>query len=246
MQEELNEAIKALRELNDYGYKLLKRTEGKPYEFSKRRHVYLMGLFTSAIAQVQGYICLVENKQYRVSHNQARTLYEIWVNTNFLYCSRSNVYAWHMILMSDKRKTERAGMLRDDGHITQAEYEETENTYIKRKALMAKKYPTWPDSIPGVINASSGPPDRKDLLNLRQRCQIIDYYNTRYKRGSRTAMTMEKHYANLYPFFSSGTHADPIELSSIFTETDTAIYANIDGSNDVEGALRMTQAIYAF
>ena len=245
-QGKIDEAIKALRELNDHGYSILKKTEGRPFKLSRRRHVYLLGLYASAIAQVQGYICLVENKQYRVSHNQARTLYEIWVNTNFLYCSRSNIYAWHMILMSDKQKLERAAKLLADGHIEQGKYDEHEKTYLRRKTLMAKKYPTWPDAIPDVTNGSAVPADAKQLFNLRQRCKTIDFYNAKYKRGSRKSMTMDKHYANLYPFLSSGTHADPIELSSIFTETDTAIYANLDGSNDADGALRMTIAVYVF
>jgi hypothetical protein len=247
VETELQEAVTALHELNNYGYSLLKQMEGRPYEYSRRKHAFLLGLYAAAIAQVQGYILLIENKQYRVSSNQMRTLYEIWVNTRFLYCSRSNIYAWHLILMSDKRTMNRAGLLLGDGHISQDDYNKHVNTYNRRKALMRKKYPAWPDLIPDVIGKkSASPAERKKELNLRERCKIIDYYYAKYKRKEGKGMPMDKHYANLYPYFSSGAHADPVELSSIFKETDTHIHATIDGSDDMEGALMKSHAVYAF
>lgn len=246
-QTRLNEAVGELRQLNEYAFSLLKASEQKVNIYSLGREAYLLGLFLSAIAQVQGIICLAENRQFRVSASQVRTLYEIWVNVRFIYCARTHLYARFMVAVSERDRLKTLALLRDSGDITEDEYKDHENRLDRLLKWLEKVYPRWPESIPDVVSPTGTPPAKRTKgLDLLARCRAIDYYNMKHHRGSKKSISMVDHYKRLYPHFSRGTHADPIELSSIFKDKGEAMLIDIDGSSDPDNMWRLLDATYAW
>lgn len=235
----------ALRELNDYAYSILKETEGKLQTNTYGREAYLLGLYISAIAQVQGILCLADNKQYRVSKNLVRSLYEIWINVRFIYCARTFVYARAMVHISEQERLKKLESLKNDGHVTQADYDKHNKRIRSIEKFLARVHPRWPDTIPNVIQ--SGTPVTRKKINLKQCCQIIDFYNTKYHRVNKKAVPMVKHYDGLYPYLSGGAHADPVALGQAFTEKGGQImHIDIDGSGNPDEMARHCSVAFAF
>ncbi len=247
-ERELVEAIHALKELHGYGFVLLKEMEQAKIDvYSLGRDGYLLTLFISAIAQVQGITSLADSKQFRVSYTLARTLFEIWINVRLIYCCRSLVYAKYMIMTSERKRIEMLAVLHSDGHVSDEDFAKHKNRLLDIESTVALDYPKWPDAIPEVINpAKTTPVTRTKGFSLKQRCEIIDFYNQKYHRIGKKTMTMVRLYDRLYPFFSGGSHADPIELASVIKESPERIDVSIDGSTDVEGMVRSCRAVFAY
>jgi len=241
----LNEELKGLRELNDYAYSLLKDSEKKVDMYSLGVEGYLLGLYLSAIAQVQGIICLAENRQIRVSNNLFRTLYEVWVNVRFAYCHRSHVFIKFIIATSERERVRRANVMHEDGNITDEKFQEHKDKLDKVLKSIIRQYPVWQDNVPDALNTSKSTPATLKSLTLKQRCVIIDFYNTKFHRTRKKALTMVKHYDRLYPHMSGGTHADALELSSVFNENPERVDIDLDGSTDIDGMKRICSAVFA-
>jgi len=242
---DVQQKLEELRALTDYAYRLLKDSEGKR-QYIYGREAYLAGLFASALAQTQGVICLADNKQYRVSKTLMRTLYEIWVNAKFIYCTRSFVYARVAVLISERNRLEKMEGFKSEGLVSQADYDKHKDHVKAMERFVARKYPAWPDTIPDVI--TSGTPVTRRKFQLKQYCQIIDFYNHKYNRGRKKSITMLKHYETLYPHFSGDAHADPAALSHAFAEAPGTqeIHVDIDGSSDPDEMARLCDAAFAF
>jgi hypothetical protein len=244
-QTALDDEIKSLRELNDYAYSLLKDSEKKVDLNSLGVEAYLLGLFLSAIAQVQGLICLAENRQVRVSNTLFRTLYEIWVNVRFAYCHRSHVFIKFMVAASEKERVRRAGILHEDGNMSDEKYAELQLKLGKILKSIARQYPGWLDDIPGAINTHKSTPTTLKALTLKQRCIIFDFYSKKFHRARKKSLTMVQHYDRMYPHMSGGTHADLLELSSVFNESPERVDIDLDGSSDLDGMKRLCGAAFA-
>jgi hypothetical protein len=237
--------LEDLRKLNDYSFALLKETEGKLQTKIYGRNAYLHGLIVLAIAQVQGIVCLVDNKQYRVSVNLVRSLYEIWVTARFIYCSKSFVYARVLVHISEQERLKKLETLSADGHVSQEDLDSHQKRIRDIEKFMKRTYPKWPDVIPDVIR--SGTPVMRKRVNLKQSCQIIDFYDAKYHRTSEKSVTMVMHYERMYGYLSGVPHADPVALGNAFTNrAGEVVHIDIDGSSDSDETARLIAVAFAF
>lgn len=226
-----------LRTLSIYAQELLENIDGKPLSKIRGRETYLLALFVSSIAQVQGILVLLDGKQYRVSLNLARTLYEIWVYVRFIYCTRSWVYVRFLILVAEREKKKKLQFLESEGHVQSEEVEKQTKRVESFIKYMERTYPEWPHLIPNVITGGT-PATRKDL-NLLQCSQIIDFYNVKFSRVGKNYFPIANYHQTVYPYLSGGAHADPIFLGRHFKKSDQGTHINIDSSMDEDEAARL-------
>lgn len=246
-QESLDDMLKQLREINDYAYSVLKESEKKLDINSIGTEAYLLGLYLSLVAHIQSLICLADSKQFRIGSHLLRPIYEMWVNSRFVYCTRSKIFVRFMVLISERQRVARAELLYSDKQISLAQLNIHQDRLNKLLKFMSKMYPKWPDNIPNALNPSKTTPTSvKKNLTLKQRCTVIDFYNQKYHRSHKKTSSMTDHYDRLYPYLSDGAHADPMELSSVFLETGDSVLATLDGSNDFEGMRRTARVAFAF
>jgi hypothetical protein len=228
----LKEGLVGLHTLTDYGIDLL-RANGTVTGVLHGRDAYLHALYVSALAQAQGIISLANDKQYRVSENLARTLFEIWVNARLLYCSRTHVYAHHFILTSEKRRLAQVDARYNRNGSGAKILEKQKARVARRKQFIKRRYPKWPHYINKKMDPDGRSPLETDELRLIERCVVIDHYDYCYSRISPKSDTMQDHYRHLYSDLSEGSHATPMGVIRAFQVVDPDTYfVDIDGSHN--------------
>lgn len=237
--EDVKVTLDNLKQLNDYGYSLLEQTNDKLQSEALGKDGYLLALFISAVAQVQGIYVLGENRQYRVVVNQVRTLFEICVTAGLLYCHDSEIYAYFLVIHNEREKVKRVRLLHQDGIASDEQLSKFEERLKAYEDTFANMHPKWPDKIPHVISGKGDkPPLERGEFKLKQKCQIIDFYSGNH--------VLEGMYDRIYPFFSDGAHANLLELSMAFNESATEIKVDIDGSQDFDRMYGFARSVFAW
>lgn len=236
---QVNKTLDDLGQLNEYANLVLRQTKDKITQTSLGKDGYMLVLFVSAIAQVQGLSVLGRNRQYRVAINQVRTLFEISITAELLYCHDSEIFAYFLVIQNEREKVKRVKLLHEDGVTSDMQVVEFEERLKGYEDTFANMHPQWPDRIPGVI---SGKGDKSPLergeFSLKQKCQIVDFYS-----GNDA---LERMYDRIYPFFSDGAHANLLELAMAFEESADEINVNIDGSHDFDRMYGFVRTVYAW
>ena len=241
---DLEEELKALHDINEQAFAVLKDVESTHQRRITGRDAYFLGLYGAAIAQVQGIICLADQKQYRVADSLLRNLFEIYVTVRFIYATRTFLYGRLLVLNSERKRSQKLRQLSEAGHVAIDAHSEHAEKLKKMEVFIERNYPAWPDRIPGVF--ISGSPAERRRISLKDMCKVTDFYDQRYKRVSSNAVTLVQNYELIYEYLSGITHSDAISLGQVMHEDENSIFVNIDGSANPDAMARSCAAAFAY
>ena len=237
-EKNLTKLYDLLKKLNDHCVEILDSEQLQPDKLPTRK-AYQYLLFVYAVSLIDGIISLSEKGQARAAALQARALWETWADTRFIYASRSNIWAYYLLASSEINRLDMLASLLSEGVITdiskhkqRVRITKVEINYIKRK------YREWP-AVPGVIsprstfiaknsNNKSGYTLRS--LKIKDKCKIIDYYNSLYpSRHYTSAKGMTDQYDRVYWYYSNFVHVNPLELNNLFEQNSGKWNVDISG-----------------
>lgn len=207
----------SLRALSTYTFARLRDESIQPDSLYLRK-AYNYGLFIMSQSLFDGVITLSERGQLRDMSIILRSIQEAWVNAFFSYAGPTHVWVYYLTLQSEKSNFKKLKNLYEQGLSEEGIYLEKKRQYDSLLRLFTRRYPNLP-IIPNVISETANRSlDR--TINLRQRCQIIDFYHT----GNTTA-TFTRNYETVYSFLSETVHVSPRGINALFTRNQDGSYS---------------------
>lgn len=238
---DVKNAVRLMKDVSKYGFEYLQNSHFRPDQMTDKQ-VLVMAYFTHAQAHFDGVIALVckSKSQPATAHLQTRALQETWVNMCLMTCIDDNTWSSYLYVISEYDRMKIAKWLFADNQIDQARLDSilNEATNIARRITNENPLP----SIQGIVNPNS----RRDYygkqpLNLREKCQLIDYYQP----PEDPEKTMVKNYDLVYRYLSNYTHQDARTVVSVVKERDDEYTWDIGGDPiDIQKAMSTSYAYY--
>ena len=211
-EQQIADLIAELERLNEYTEFML-TTEGGPPEGLLPRKQYLHGLLALGLAFSQSAAAAAKNDQVRGIIPELRSLQEAWIGARFAYCTRSHVWMFYVLLQDELDQKEKRDRLHAQNLGDPGRYAVRSKEALKIIHHIEHRYPELP-LIPQVITPRQrGIRARK--LSLKDKCRIIDYYQSQRTRPPR-GVTMVEHYETVYGYFSQTTHATPSAINDLY------------------------------
>lgn len=229
-EDEAARLLEDLKRLSDFSMSLLTSENIRPESlYSRKAYVYSQFIFTLAMAD--GVITLAQQGQARAMVPLVRALWEGWVGVAFVYVSKSNIWAYYLGLQEElKNKKKRDGLYKA-GKMKEADYKKRDKEATKLINFIKRRYKELP-LVPGVITVNERDLTKRKI-SLKEKCQIIDYYNSLKPKYSPTATTLAEWYDSAYGLFSGTAHASVTELNGLFKhDPDGNLHVDISGGAD--------------
>lgn len=246
VENDLSESLSALKDLERYASSILLDLPDRTA--LPGRELYLLGIYASMLAQVRGILRLMENEQYRVCRTLFRTMYELWVTIRYVYClPRSHLHICLLVVVSARRELQRLEADETIGKTTAEDCAQQREALARYTSILKRRYPKWPypDELKYMLRLAKDP-SAQNKMTFEKYSQTIDYFDAKFHRNKRKGhVPLETFYRSLYDFLSAGPHGDPRELGSVFYTTPDGIGVDADGKLDVDGALRLSTAVFA-
>lgn len=235
-------AVRLMKDISNYGFNYLQNSHFKPNSMTDKQ-VLVMAYFTHAQAHFDGVITLVckPKSQPATSHLQTRALQETWINMYLMTCTDDNTWSSYLYVISEYDRMKVAKWLFADKQIDRVKLNKilAEANTLARNISNENPLPF----IKGILDPSNTKRDLygKNPLNLREKCQIIDYYKPPTKADS----TVLKNYDLVYKYLSKYTHQDARTVVSVVKEKDNEYMWDIGGDVvDVQKAMSTSYAYY--
>ncbi len=241
MDTKTRNAVRLMKDVASYGFDYLQNSHFQPDQMTDKQ-VLLIAYFTHALTHFDGIVSLVcrSKTQPATAHLQTRALQETWINMSLMTCSED--YPWHSYLYatSECERMKIAKWLFADNQMDQAGLDAVINqaTIIVQSITSENPLPT----IPGIVNPGSNRDYyTKQPLNLREKCQLIDYYQPPQSPDK----TMVKNYDLVYRYLSGHIHQDARTVISAVREQGDEYVWNVGGDvTDIQKTMSTSYAYY--
>jgi hypothetical protein len=229
-EKRVTELYNLLKELNDYCIQLLNDENVQPDRLPTRK-TYQYSLFVFAVSMVDGILSLSEKGQARAATLQARSLWETWLATRFIYCDRNQIWLHYLIANGEIDRLEMLADLLTGGIVTNdARHKRSVREAKKQVNYIGRRYKEFP-VVPQVITSSrtfiTKDPSAKGgyklrTLSIKHKCMIVDHYNALYPSRHYTSIAgMLDQYEKVYWHYSNFAHVNPLELNNLFEKLPT-------------------------
>lgn len=232
------EVSEALKMLSKYTFESLVEESIRPDNLYLRKS-YNYGLFIMSQSLLDGIITLSEKGQARDMSILLRTLQETWINTFFSYAGPTHIWVYYLTLQSEKSNLKKIENLYRDGFFEKTDYLQKKAEYESHRRTIVRRYTRLP-FIPGIITEMGDRNIETRSINLRQRCQIIDFYQSGNINGS-----FVKNYETVYSYLSEIVHVSPRGINTLFSKDENGRYS-VDISGGKNRKLLMIIMVNAF
>lgn len=199
---------------------------------------YIYSLFILGTSYVGGILALVDKGQARSAKIVLRSIYEIWIDIQLLTSCRSHVWAYYLVANMEPYRIKFLKNRQLNEFYTKEEKRQRIRDSKKLLNLVKRRYKYFP-AIPNVIRVNTpvvkvNPQGDYSTthLTLLKKCKVIDYYTSLKVKQSESTTTLEDNYNTIYRHFSNSTHANVLELSTLFDLTDSGWGADISGGGN--------------
>lgn len=229
--EEAQQLLADLKRLSEYSASLLTAENIRPETLYPRK-AYVYSQFIFSLSLVDGIITLADKGQARSMVPLVRALWEGWLGVAFVYATRSHVWTYYLQLQEELINRKKRDNLYSTGKI------EDEKRYKNRNKEAAKiinainrRYKELP-LIPGVITTGKQSLAKR-RINLKEKCQIIDYYASLRPKHSPATTTLAEWYDTVYSHMSGTAHVSVTELNGLYKYDDNGqLHVDISGGAD--------------
>lgn len=229
-----NEAIQRLEELkrlSQYCSDLLTQSNIDPASLYPRKS-YTYSLFIFGLSFVDGMVTLAERGQARSMEPLVRGLQEAWINSMFVYSTRSNVWMYYLLLQDELLTAKKRDKLYAEGKVEEQRYQARSKESRRIVARIDRHYKELP-LIPKVITTKDQSLHTRKLT-LKQKCEIIDHYHSlRPKKSKGSLVSQLEHYELVYGHLSDTSHVTPLALNGLYRRGgDGQLSVDISGGSD--------------
>lgn len=232
--EEVVTLLNDLKHLSNHSASMLE-SEGISPDSLYTRKTYAYSQFIHSLSFLDGIITLAEKGQARSAVPLVRGIWESWVGVMFVYSGRTHVWSYYVQLQEElKNKVKRdklfvAGEIKGEKKI--ARYKERNLEAHKTINFVKRRYKKLP-IIPEVITEKDQNLETRKI-SLKQKCQIIDYYDNMRLHGKPKKVSLAEHYEWIYSYFSNTAHASPTGLDALFVRKENGgFHVDIGGGQD--------------
>lgn len=236
-------AVQLMKDISGYGFNYLQNSHFVPAQMTDKQ-VLVMAYFTHAQAHFDGVVALVckPKAQPATAHLQTRALQETWINMRLMVCTEDNTWSSYLYVISEYERMKVAKWLFADKQIEQAQLDRVLNEANLIAAKIRQENPL--PKIKGIVDPANPKRDYygKQPLNLREKCQLIDYYEPPAQSGNTTL----KNYDLVYKYLSKYTHQDARTVVSAVKEKDNEYTWDIGGDAlDIQKTMSTSYAYYS-
>lgn len=230
-EQEAAQLVEDLQRLSEYSASLLAADNIRP-ETLYTRKAYAYSQFIFSLSFVDGIITLARQGQARSMIPLVRGLWEGWLGVRFAYATRSHVWIYYLLLREELKNRKirnrmlAAGSIKDPADTLKRNKEAAKIiNHIKRRY---KELPV----IPGVITASNRSLEKRDI-KIRQKCQILDHYQTVQSKSLTPTTSLTDWYDSVYMHLSGTAHVSVTELNNLYVyDGSGGLHVDISGGND--------------
>lgn len=228
-EEEATALLKELRRLSEFSASLLTAENIRPETLYPRK-AYVYSQFIFSLALLDGIVTLAQSGQARSMIPLVRALWEGWLGVAFVYAGNSHVWTHYLQLQEELKNKKKRDELYAAGKIEdEARYKERNKEAAKIINAINRRYKELP-LVPKVITKERSL--TRDI-SLRQKCQIIDYYQSLRANHSQNVTTLVEWYDSVYSHLSGTAHVSVTELNALY-KYDAAgnLHVDISGGAD--------------
>lgn len=218
-----------LKRLSEFSAGLLSSENIRP-ETLYTRKAYVYSQFIFSLSLMDGIITLAQQGQARSMVPLVRALWEGWLGVAFVYADRSHVWTYYLQLQEEIKNKKKRDDLYTAGKIDdETRYEERNKEADKIINIINRRYKELP-LVPQVTTKSRSL--MRDI-SLRQKCQIIDYYQSQKSNYKPAATTLTAWYDSVYSHLSGTAHVSVTELNALYKyDASGHIHVDISGGTD--------------
>lgn len=226
---EVKQLLFDLNRLSEFSVRVLKAENIRPESLYARK-AYVYSQFIFSLALLDGISTLAERGQARSMVPLVRSLWEGWLGVAFVYAGKSHVWTYYLQLQEEFKNKRKRDALYAAGKIEdEARYKERNKEAAKIISSIKRRYKELP-LVPNVITK-----DRSLTrdISLRQRCQIIDFYQSLRANHNQKATTLVEWYDSVYSHLSGTAHVSVTELNALYKyDGDGNLNVDISGGSD--------------
>jgi hypothetical protein len=221
--------LAALKRLSEFSASLLS-AENIRLETLFTRKAYVYSQFIFSLSLMDGIITLAQQGQARSMVPLVRALWEGWLGVAFVYSGNTHVWTYYLQLQEEMKNKKKRDDLYAGGKIEdEARYKERNKEAAKIINAVNRRYKELP-LVPKVITKERSL--TRDI-SLRQKCQIIDYYDSLRPKHSPSATTLVGWYDSVYSHLSGTAHVSVTELNNLYKyDASGGIHVDISGGED--------------
>lgn len=227
--QEAGELLADLKRLSEFSVSLLTTENIRPETLYPRK-AFVYSQFIFSLSLLDGVITLAQRGQARSMVPLVRALWEGWLGVAFVYAGKSHVWTYYLQLQEELKNKKKRDDLYAAGKIDDvARYKERNKDAVKIINAINRRCKELP-SVPGVITK-----DRSltRAISLRQKCQIVDYYQSLRTNHNKNATTLVEWYDSVYSHLSGTAHVSVTELNALYKYDDTGnLHVDISGGAD--------------
>lgn len=230
-EEQATRILADLNRLSEFSMSLLQSENIRPETlYPRKRYVYSQFIFS--ISFLDGITTLAERGQARAMVPLVRSLWEGWVGVAFAYAGNSHLWVYYLQLQDELSNRKKRDQLYADGKVEDVRrYNERSIEAKKIINLINRRYKELP-LVPGVITAKERSLTKRKI-SLKEKCQIIDYYQTKRVNYKPPATTLVSWYEWVYGHFSGTAHVSVTELNNLYKyDAAGGLHVDISGGND--------------
>jgi hypothetical protein len=223
------ELLDELKKLSHFSSELLTRENIRPETLHIRKS-YVYSQFIFSLSLLDGIITLAGKGQARSMVPLVRSLWEGWLGVVFVYAGNTHVWVYYLQLQEELKNKKRRQKMYIAGEIGDLQrYNDRNLEADKIIKVIKRRYKQLP-LVPTVI---TGDRSLERDIKIRQKCQIVDYYQSmraNYKSGG---TTLTHWYDTVYSHFSNTTHVNVTELNALYQyDAHGNLHVDISGGED--------------
>lgn len=229
-EQEAIQLLSDIKRLSEYSATLLSAENIRP-ETLYTRKAFVYSQFIFSLSLMDSIITLAQQGQARGMVPVVRALWEGWAGVAFVYSGKSHVWTYYLQLQEELKNKKKRDDLYAAGLEDEARYKERNKEASKIINLINRRYKELP-LVPSVITANQRSLAKRKL-NLREKCQIIEYYSSLQANYSPPATTLTKWYDSVYSHLSGTAHVSITELNALYKYDSTGnLHVDISGGDD--------------
>ncbi|MDB5163959.1 MAG: hypothetical protein JWS12_577 [Candidatus Saccharibacteria bacterium] len=223
--------LEDLKRLSQYSADLLAADNIRP-ETLYTRKAYIYSQFIFSLSLMDGIITLAQQGQARSMVPLVRALWEGWAGVAFVYAGNSHVWTYYLQLQEELKNKKKRDDLYAAGKVEDvARYKQRNKEAAKIITAINRRYKELP-LVPGVITAKERSLTKRKI-SLKEKCQIIDHYQSLRANYSATATTLAEWYESVYSHLSGTAHVSVTELNALYKYDNAGnLHVDISGGGD--------------
>ena len=223
--------LKDLKRLSEYCGELLSTEQIFPESLYTRKS-YVYSLFIFGLSFVDGITTLAERGQARSIEPLLRGIQEAWIHSMFVYATRSHIWVYYLLLQDELQTMKKRDDLQAKGMGDPGRHKIRNDEAKKFMRAVKRRYEELP-LIPQIITKKNQNLETR-RLNLKEKCQIIDYYRSLKPTKSKLPrVSQEEHYNTVYGHLSGTPHVTPLALNSLYKyDAEGNLRVDISGGQD--------------